>query len=188
MTRSNAYRCDRCGRTQRVWVGELRYYVVPWQEEGIDLFDRIPCHDEEGWCPRCGRLRPVEPIPSVDHLERMKQIVVQTGLSDWDREWVAQNGQNVQEVLRRRLTRFDQWIRWRKGRKSPPKCFSCGSAEAEPLQGGADGFLHPGCGGIFRVCDDTWHGTPIGAYLIPAEGPRCWGLHRLWEWIVRLQT
>jgi hypothetical protein len=182
-----AYRCDRCRRVQRVRTGDYRFYVVPWQGAGVELFDQVRCSDQEGWCRRCGRLRPVESIPDIALLERMKEVLAEAGLSQLDRELAADDGRSEQDELQGRLARIDEQIRWRQERRSPPKCFACGSTEVEPAdqaKGDGEGFSHPGCGGAFRICEDPWHIQPAAGFLIPAEGPRgSRGLRRLWEWV-----
>src|SRR5687767_9051136 len=100
-------RCDRCRRVQRVRTGDYRFYDVPWQGESVELFDRIPCHDQAGWCHRCRRLRPMESIPDLALLGRMKAVLAEAGLSQTDRESAAEDGRSEQEELQRRLARID---------------------------------------------------------------------------------
>jgi uncharacterized C2H2 Zn-finger protein len=169
-----AYRCDRCRLVLRVRTGDYRFYVVPWHGEGIELFDRIPCSDQEGWCRRCRRLRSMESIPEIAVLERMKVVMTDAGMSELDRKLASDDGRNGQCELQRRIARIDERIRWRKERMSPPKCFACGSTEVETVErarGGEEGFRHPECGGFFRICEDPCHIQPLVGFLIPAEGP-----------------
>jgi hypothetical protein len=184
-----AYRCDRCRRVQRVRTGDYRFYVVPWQGEGVELFDRVHSSDQEGWCRRCRRLRPMESIPDIALLERMKEVMAVAGLSPLDRKLAAEDSRGEQGELQRQLARIDEWIRWRKERRSPPKCFACGSTEVEPVnqaKSGGEGLRHPGCGGVFRICEDPCHIQPTMGFLVPAEGPEASrGVRRLWEWVRR---
>jgi hypothetical protein len=184
------YCCDRCRRVQRVRTGDYRFYLVPWQDEKVALFDRVPCFDQEGWCGRCRRLRPIESLPDIALLERMKEVLAVTGLPRLDRELAGQDGRTEQEELQRRLAEIDERVRWRKERRSPPKCFACGSVEVEPVEEAkrdGKGFRHPGCDGVFRICEDPCHIQPLVGFLIPAEGPQApWGLWRLWDWVRRV--
>jgi hypothetical protein len=183
-----AYRCDRCRRVQRVRTGDFRFYVLPWQDESLDLFARVSCRDKEGWCRRCRRLRPVESLPDIALLERMREGMTQTRLPDPDRELAAEEGRSEQEEIQRQLGWIDERIRWRKERVSPAKCFACGSTEVEPLEVSEDGkgFRHPGCGGTFRICETPCHIQPSMGYLIPSEGPEPWRPWRLlWRWLCR---
>ncbi len=186
MAWEHAYRCDRCRRVQRVRVGDYRFYAVLWQGEDVELFDRVGCHDQEGWCRRCRRLRPIESLPDVALLERMKEVTAEVGLTPLDRDVAAREGRSEQEELQRRLARIDERIRWRKERTAPPKCFACGSAEVEPVNGAetVEGIRHPGCGGFFRLCETPCHIQPANGYLVPAEGPPTRGAwRRLWDWL-----
>jgi hypothetical protein len=181
------YRCDRCSSVQQLCTGSYRFYTVVWQGEDTELFDRVPCDDDDGWCRCCRRLRPVESIPDVQLLERMKQLISETGLSDLERELAAKAGRSEAEELKRRLKRVDERIRWRM-RVSPPKCFVCGSTDIEPPVPSPDGtgYRHPGCGGVFRFCGFPVHFQPANAFLIPSEGPkRRWSLWRALAWSLR---
>jgi hypothetical protein len=183
-----AYRCDRCRRVERVRTGDFRFYVVPWQGKDSELFDRVHCWDQEGWCNRCRHLRPVEKIPDLALLILMREVKARTGLTDQEKELAAHSGQTQEEELQRDLARFDEQIRWRKERRSPPKCLVCGSQDVEALEAyvkaGGD-RTHPGCGGSFQICEDPCHIQPAVGYLIPAEGPgppRGLQRLRLWFW------
>ena len=92
-----AYRCDRCRRVQRVCTGDYRFYVVPWQGEGVELFDRVPCTDQVGWCRGCRRLRPMESIPDIALLEWMKEVMAENGLSQLGWELAPEGDRSEQE-------------------------------------------------------------------------------------------
>ena len=75
--------------------------------------------------------------------------------------------------------------RWRRERRSPPRCFCCGSAQVEPLD---ESFGHPDCGGQFRVAGDPWRNQDSFCDIIPAEGPpergrlAVWWSHLIGRW------
>lgn len=153
-----ALRCDHCRRKYRLRTGDFRYYVVPWQPADLPVWERVGCSDQDGWCHRCRRPRPIELVPSLEALELMRTALVLSGKPA-------------------ELAQVEATMRWRRERVSPPRCLCCGSAEVEPM---SEKFRHPGCGGRFEVAETPCHLNTAAAFLVPAEGPaeRGW----LWVW------
>jgi hypothetical protein len=175
---------------QRVRTGDYRFYDVPWQNKDGELFGRVPCFDQVAWCRFCCRLRCVERIPEIAFLEGMKKAIAEAGVSDMHRQVVAALGRSPQAELQQQLAKTDEQIRWRRERKSPAKCFVCGSADIEPLDEAKDcgeRFRHPNCGGVFEICEAN-HFQPARGFLIPSEGPRVRrGFRYLWA-MLRCRT
>jgi len=172
------YRCDRCKTEQRVHTGEYRFYQVAWQDKTIELFDRVSCSVQAGWCRRCCRLRTIEEIPDLNLLQMMRSELAEKG-------FVA----GELDLVTRPLAWIDDRIRWRRERFSPAKCFACGSIEVESAaRSDQEKILHAGCGGLFRAFDSD-HFVPSMAYLVPSEGPPGESFirltTRLWQFIDR---
>jgi len=129
--------------------------------------------------------------PEIALLRWAREIEISTGLSDRDRWLASIFNRSEQEALRRGVARTDDRIRWRERRVSPPKCFVCGSPVVDLVEPSRDnrGIVHPGCSGMFRICEAPWHFQPAVAYVIPSEGPEPpRGMRRLWLWITGLKS
>lgn len=152
-------RCDRCRRKYRLRTGDFRFYAVPWQPADLPIWERVCCSDQDGWCHRCRQPRAVELVARLEALELMRESLLAKG--------------ETEEVIR-----VEASIRWRRERKSPSRCFCCGSAAVEPMR---EEFRHPSCGGQFAVAETPCHLNTAIAFLVPAEGP----IERGWLWVCR---
>jgi hypothetical protein len=119
--------CDRCDDKARVMTG-TRFYV-------LDDGSKVPVVTTAAFCSGCKAVVEAEVIPvpeAVDALELARQ---------------------PEGMMR--------WRKWRNVRKGPPRCLVCGSSQVHlPEQAAwlrfredqeAAAFVHPGCGGMFRV-------------------------------------
>src|SRR5262249_25011359 len=129
-----ALRCDRCGRKYRLRTGDFRYYAVPWQPAELPVWEGVSCSDQDGWCHRCRRPRPIEMIPRIEDVQEMRARLLEIGTTE-------------------EVAGVEAEIRWRRDRVSPPRCLWCGSAAVEAMVGK---FRHPGCGGELVIVETPW--------------------------------
>ncbi len=170
--------CDRCPFTQELSTVLACYRLS--QREAIPIFAEL------AWCHACRRVVQAEKFVGV---EEIRQELLRTG--DWlpfslDRygegEWVhleywlsrvdskCLNSARTRRKAYVRLLR--SMLRWRRERRSPPRCLTCGSTKLEYFTAG-DGvsvfatLVHPGCGGVisFRgYCIDIVIGGDVAEY------------------------
>jgi hypothetical protein len=93
------------------------------------------------WCPACERFVVAEDIPSVVSLEEELRGL-QAGDSDLLDKWeFVSNGAPVEQ----RIAELRRRIKWRRGRRSPPRCLHCGSLGIVPIPGSGE-LTHPQTG------------------------------------------
>jgi predicted nucleic acid-binding Zn ribbon protein len=131
------YRCDRCG--QEYVVRQIqRYYEL---EDGSLLVRRLPA-----WCHAEKTMVEAEAIDDVEALERIVAMVeAEVEKSGGDHQTEFDNATTLDESRRR--------LRWRRTRRSPPRCLECGSTNVESVPESSDqGELrHPSCGGVLSL-------------------------------------
>jgi hypothetical protein len=108
---SDQYRCDQCDHTQDVLS---RSRIYQWDGDN----DLYPIH-WNGWCQACSKVVVVEYVPSLEALERELALVERDAPYEERLFTVAYNQKaEVKEI--------QNYIRWRKSRIAPSRCFECG--------------------------------------------------------------
>ena len=125
----------------------LRFYIL-----GND--ERVACFARLGWCRDCNELVAIEHFASLADLEDLLAYRETNGPDEEDQEGAKLCQENLDVYFRRRNECLKTLIKWRRQRKSGPRCLKCAStnvADLVPIPGsGSEEFEHPGCGGVLR--------------------------------------
>lgn len=131
--------------------------------------------DDAVWCFHCDRLVNGEVLPPLaslrENLKEMKERLRNRRRDAREAQRVfntsAQSDANDLASIERERHRAERnlaeakaLVRWRRWRKSPPRCLQCGSTAIAALPSGRNEFPHPaGRGMICLVGSSIWTGT-----------------------------
>lgn len=174
MPYSGSAECDQCD--YRIEVSTSWHGV-----EGIYHLSRalrIPLVGRYAWCNECGEIRLAERLPTVAEI-RTELRASFWNVNAWGRElWSCTKADSQGSVVTRRRHRqvLRAMLAWRKSRKSPARCLSCGSCNHEITHFDSNDLksvVHPTCGGTIRFhWDAIWTGILLGFPAFSAEGVR----------------
>jgi hypothetical protein len=156
--------------------GFVRYHLPEsGRDEGVLFSAFIDYRLEDGtklhilqdpaWCPACDTFVVAEEIPSVEAIEEEIR-----GLESGDPELLkvwefVSNGAPVA----RRIAELRQRLRWRRGRRSPPRCLHCGAIGVIPIPHRGE-FRHPHSGERVIVTDSGFADTQWWCAQFSPEG------------------
>ena len=154
------YHLPESGRDESVlWSAFIDYWIA----DGTKLH----IWQQPAWCPACNRFVLAEYIPSVEELE---EEIAKFRSADPDtlRTWAfVSNGSPVSE----RFAELLQYIEWRRGRRSPPRCLECGAVGPAPIPMSGE-FAHPRTGERVVVGSSGFADTATWFAEFSPEGER----------------
>jgi hypothetical protein len=159
------YRCDRCGQTGS-YTTSIGYYCL---DDGTVIVRA----DQAAWCYDCRELRSAERLPNERRIADIISDIQANGLSDDDKEYAAFLSQNEDTYLAEMVFKWKACLKWRRARKSPPRCLECESTSLlllnPDVEQALDSFAHPQCGGTFQSAG-WWHSSQAAYQVLDPEG------------------
>jgi hypothetical protein len=154
------YRLPESGRDEWVlWSAFINYRLA----DGTKLH----ILQQPAWCANCNRFVIAEELPSIEALE---EEITSYRSNDRDklRMWAFVS---MDAPVENRIAELSQYVTWRRGRRSPPRCLQCGSIDPVPIPMNGE-FAHPRTGEKVEVGDKGFADTAPWFAEFSPEGKR----------------
>lgn len=165
MTFIRHLRCDSCGRAESMESARIYYYLLA---NGL----RIASSELAIWCFDCDGVRSSEVLRTLEFFENDLTEFAANGIDEANlrekasflRMEIDPQKEYESELASRRAA-----LEWRAGRRSPPRCLTCGGMNHRIFESPGDRPEHPGCGGRFLV-ELLAHGSQATYREVDSEG------------------
>lgn len=166
------FECDHCGAT-----ASHRERPAVYALDGVDfLCEPVSAHSRPAWCRNCESLVDAEHLLDVNYYETQLFDFQSPDLSASDRELVSMTQRSESEFRESIANAWRIAKRAARDRKSPPRCFTCGTTDIFFIAGyDSDShelppFPHPDCAGTFNRTGCSYPNFEI--LYLDAEGRR----------------